>query len=344
MYFDLGFLRIGETSIPLEEDIHTASLIRLRSKTLLKPQTATLCFGKVKNTSGFPDSKFCSVSAVDTNFIGSEPGLMVSNSLAKLGKGRTIPIMVVNHTNQTIRLSKGCVIAKIEPVENDKVRDISSVVKQNVQGETCDWITDVDVPEKYRSSVVNFLRKHGDLLASKDSELGQLGHTKTVKMKINTQGHPRIKLRPYRTPINSREVVDKAVDEMLEANVIRRSNSPWSFPVVIVDKKDGSKRFCVDFRKLNQITKPNSYPLPLIDDILALLGKAKHFTSFDLKSGYWQVLMDESDKEKTAFACHRGLFEFNVMPFGLTSAPAVNSCLLVYKALVILPRHILMIY
>ena len=110
---------------------------------------------------------------------------------------------------------------------------------------------------------------------------------------------------------------------MLKAKVIRRSNSPWSFPVVIVDKKDGSKRFCVDFRKLNQITKPNSYPLPLIDAILALLGKAKYFTSLDLKSGYWQVLMDEKDKEKTAFACHRGLFEFNVMPFGLSNAPAV---------------------
>ena len=103
---------------------------------------------------------------------------------------------------------------------------------------------------------------------------------------------------------------------MLEAGVIRRSKSPWSFPVVIVDKKDGSKRFCVDFRKLNQVTKPNSYPLPLIDDILALLGRAKHFTSLDLKKVYWQVLMDENDKEKTAFACHRGLFEFNVMPFG----------------------------
>ena len=81
--------------------------------------------------------------------------------------------------------------------------------------------------------------------------------------------------------------------------------------------------------KLNQITKPNSYPLPLIDDILALLGRAKYFTSLDLKSGYWQVLMDENDKEKTAFACHRGLFEFNVMPFGLTSAPAVFQELMV---------------
>ena len=110
---------------------------------------------------------------------------------------------------------------------------------------------------------------------------------------------------------------------MLDADVIKRSRSPWSFPVVIVDKKDGNKRFCVDFRKLNQITKKNSYYLPLIDDILALLGKAKFFTSLDLKSGYWQVAIDERDKEKTAFACHKGLFELNVMPFDLSNAPAV---------------------
>ena len=110
---------------------------------------------------------------------------------------------------------------------------------------------------------------------------------------------------------------------MLDADAIRISRSPWSFLVIIVDKKDGSKRFCIDFRKLNQITKKNSYPLPLIDDILALLDKSKFFTSLDLTSGYWQVAMDVKDKEKTAFACHKVLFEFNVMPFGLSNAPAV---------------------
>ena len=142
-------------------------------------------------------------------------------------------------------------------------------------------------------------------------------------MHIDVGVNQSINMRHYRTPIKNREVIDKAIDEMLDADVIRRSRSPWSFPVVIVDKKDGSKRFCIDFRKLNQITKKNSYPLPLIDDILALFGKSKFFTSLDLKSGYWQVAMDVKDKEKTAFACLKGLFEFNVMSFGLSNAPAV---------------------
>ena len=132
-------------------------------------------------------------------------------------------------------------------------------------------------------------------------------------------------MRQYRTPLNNREIIDQAVDEMLEAKIIERSKSPWSFPVVIVDKKDGSKRFCVDFRALNKITKANSYPLPLIDDILALLGKAKYLSSLDLKSGYWQVFVEDNDREKTAFTCHRRLFHFNVMPFGLTTAPGADG-------------------
>lgn len=108
-------------------------------------------------------------------------------------------------------------------------------------------------------------------------------------------------MKPYRTLLNKRQIVDKAIDDMFDAKIIRRSNSPWSFPIVVVDKKDGSKRFCVDFRQLNKVTKFNSYPLPLIDDILALLGGSKYFTTLDLKSGYWQVLVQEKDKEKTAY-------------------------------------------
>ena len=77
-------------------------------------------------------------------------------------------------------------------------------------------------------------------------------------MQIDIGNNVPIKMKPYRTPIKNREVINKAINEMLDADVIRRSRSPWSFPVVILDKKDGSKRFCVDFRKLNQITKENS--------------------------------------------------------------------------------------
>ena len=88
-------------------------------------------------------------------------------------------------------------------------------------------------------------------------------------------------------------------------------------------QKGWGHRFCVDFRALNNITKPLAYPLPLIDDILALLGKSTYFSTLDLRSGYWQVALDEADREKTAFACHVGLYQFRVLPFGLANSPGI---------------------
>ena len=113
------------------------------------------------------------------------------------------------------------------------------------------------------------------------------------------------------------------VQQMLSSNVIRPSTSPWASPVVMVRKKDGSLRFCVDFRQLNAATVKDAHPLPRIDDLLDTLHGAKWFSTLDLKSGYWQVLITEQDKAKTAFRKSSGqLFEFNQVPFGLCNALA----------------------
>ena len=144
-------------------------------------------------------------------------------------------------------------------------------------------------------------------------------------MSIDTEGHPCPKKAPYRTPLKQRALVDQSIDEILEAGIIEKSNSPWGFPIVLVEKKDGSKRFCMDFRALNKVTKSNTYPQPVIDDILAALGTANNFSKLDLKSGYWPVELDDKDKKKAAFVSHRGLFHFNVMPFGVANAPSVFS-------------------
>ena len=98
--------------------------------------------------------------------------------------------------------------------------------------------------------------------------------------------------------------------------------SLWAAPIELVRKKDGSTRFCVDYRKFNSVTRKNSYPLPRIDDTLRALSGATWFSSLDLKSGYWQVGMHPEDREKTAFTTGKGLWQFTVMPFGLCNAPA----------------------
>ncbi|CAF4471434.1 unnamed protein product, partial [Rotaria magnacalcarata] len=97
---------------------------------------------------------------------------------------------------------------------------------------------------------------------------------------------------------------------------------PYAAPVTLQPKKDGSLRFCVDFRQLNSVTVRDVYPIPRIDDTLDQLQAAKYFTSLDLKSGFWQIELDDESRPKTAFITHAGLFQFKVMPFGLTKAPA----------------------
>jgi len=109
----------------------------------------------------------------------------------------------------------------------------------------------------------------------------------------------------------------------LERGIIRESTSPYSAPIVVVDKKTGDRRICIDYRDLNVKIKKNSYPILRQMEIFASFQGAQWFTSLDLASEYWQVSMDEKDKEKTAFIIPLGLFKWNVMPFGLCNAPAI---------------------
>ncbi len=112
------------------------------------------------------------------------------------------------------------------------------------------------------------------------------------------------------------------LDDMLKQGIIKQASGPWSSPVVLVPKKDGTTRFCVDYRRVNNLTKKDAHPLPRIDETLDALTGAKWFSTIDLVSGYWQVEVEPSDREKTAFATPFGLHQFRVMPFGLTNAPS----------------------
>lgn len=107
--------------------------------------------------------------------------------------------------------------------------------------------------------------------------------------------------------------------------IIGRPRFPWSFLIIMIKFRDGTYRLCVDYITLDKVIKLTSYLLPIIDDMLLLIDKCTHSTTMDLKSGYWHVYLDPDSKEKTEFTCHKELFSFNVMPFGINSAPEYSN-------------------
>uniref|UniRef100_A0A131Z524 Tick transposon n=1 Tax=Rhipicephalus appendiculatus TaxID=34631 RepID=A0A131Z524_RHIAP len=178
-------------------------------------------------------------------------------------------------------------------------------------------------------SLPSILARHQAVFAENTAELPG---TNLLQHHIPTGDHSPICVPLRRYAERERAVIAEQVDEMLAAGIIRPSSSPWAAPVVLVKKKNGSWRFCVDYRQLNKCTTPDSYPLPRIDDAVDTVRHCKFFSSLDLRAGYWQINVAEEDKWKTAFRTPSGLYEFNRMPFGLRTAPstfqrAMNSVL-----------------
>ncbi|CAM4593613.1 unnamed protein product, partial [Lepidochelys kempii] len=148
------------------------------------------------------------------------------------------------------------------------------------------------------------------------------GLTERAYHSIDTGNAHPIRVHPYRVSPQAKTAIEREIQDMLQMGVIRPSDSAWASPVVLVPKPDGEIRFCVDYRKLNAVTRPDNYPMPRTDELLEKLGRAQFISTLDLTKGYWQVPLDESAKERSAFITHLGLYEFNVLPFGLRNAPA----------------------
>ncbi|WVZ93886.1 hypothetical protein U9M48_039838, partial [Paspalum notatum var. saurae] len=154
-------------------------------------------------------------------------------------------------------------------------------------------------------------------------ELPGLPPVRAIEFAIDLiPGTAPIAKAPYRMSGKEYDELKKQLDELLEKGFIRDSVSPWGAPVLFVKKKDGTMRMCIDYRDLNAVTIKNKYPLPRIDDLLDRLKGAKHFSKIDLRSGYHQMRIHESNIPKTAFVTRYGHHEFTVVSFGLTNAPA----------------------
>ena len=253
---------------------------------------------------------------------GVPKNILVARTLTGVSSKQELVVEVTNTSPTPTRIHKGTKLATFIPLHQvcviDSVQENTSVSAECGQEPPKVDLTGTNLLPEEQSELLHLLATYSNLFVS-DKE--QLGRTSVVKHSIETSGYP-IRQPVRRLPESTRGAVDQEVQKMLKQGVIRPSTSPWSSPVVLVRKKDGSWRFCVDYRKVNSVTHRDAYPLPRIDATLDSLAGSKFFTTLDLASGYWQVELDEEAKEKTAFSIPSGHFEFNVMPFGLTNAPA----------------------
>jgi transposase InsO family protein len=254
--------------------------------------------------------------------------------------GTRLPVEILNPTDEEVTLYKYTnlgLLHKISdekdiiemPSDEDQVAKVHLEPSPNIRPEDTTplpdeiekLVNDIEVPltPNQQTKVRQMLHRNLRIFSTSDEPYGR---TDLVQHEIETDSQTPIKQAVRRVPIHLRDESRQEVSKMLKAGIVQPSNSPWASPVVLVRKKDGTIRFCIDYRKLNDVTKKDSYPLPRIDESLDSLGKARYFTTLDLASGYWQIGLTDEAKEKSAFCTPQGLFEFIVMPFGLTNAPA----------------------
>ena len=276
-------------------------------------------------------------------------GLQMVDVVLPPSKDGIVQVSLVNHLGITQKLEKGTEVGRAQPVEvinkadkevnncfnegsvSSSVKTIDSRAKipapMNVTQRKAklveymgNGLAGSNLTTKEHQQVLSFLENYNDVFSLGE---GDRGETDLIEMTIETGSAAPRKQAVRRTPFAVRHEIAVQLQKMLEQKVIQPTSSLWASPIVLVRKKDGSLRFCVNYRSLNSVTKPDCFPLPRIDDMLDQLGNMKYFSTLDLASGYWQVKVNDMSKEKTAFVTQHGLFEFRVMPFGLMNAPAV---------------------
>ncbi|CAG9134394.1 unnamed protein product [Plutella xylostella] len=262
------------------------------------------------------------------NFKEFCPGVRMPTAIVECNNGYATTI-IQNLTDKDITIGITRPFLTSDFIE-DTLCDVNYTTQQNIE---IDKILEQNLYNKLRLDhmtdeerirIQNLCIQYKDIFYCEDLPLT---FTSQVKHQIRTKNEDPIYVKPYRLAPAQTEEINRQVQKLLKDDVIRESHSPWCAPVHLVPKRSDASgeikyRMVIDYRRLNDLTTDDKYPLPNITDLFDKLGKSTYFSTIDLASGYHQIELEESDKQKTAFSTQHGHFEFQRMPFGLKTAPA----------------------
>ena len=325
-----------------KRELPGCNLLETLGRQQIEPYSISHLKVQPRNRSYNKSKGCCIITPLNTSILfENQPGLMSHSISVNKDRGPYI-LPIINNTGHTFKVKDKLIVGFIEQFSDmDKARQMSTQVygdnSKYLQTDSRNTTTDVynlntsskvdhsyniglDISSTQSKSLITLLDKNNNLFVDNIKDLTQ---TNILQATFDTGGSPPIKQRPYKNPLARQHKLDEQINEMLEAGIVSPSSSPWSSPVVIVPKRDGTQRICIDYRKINQVLVKDSHPLPRIDDIFATLGNSKYFSTLDLKSGYHQISVAPKDREKTAFCTRTSLYEFNRLPFGLASGPGI---------------------
>lgn len=261
---------------------------------------------------------------VPDNHSLAESGVILANSIVQVNEF-LIPVSIMKPEYSQCILRRGTRLGTLERlnISESYCEDVRMISKCKEDHQPSnDPLAELKIgplPRDEKEKLMEVIKEYSDVFSKSKMDVGC---TQLLQHKIDTGDSAPIASAPRRIPTALEEKVDKLVDELLAHDIIRPSESPWNSPIVIVAKKNGDIRLCVDYRRLNSVTKRAVFPIPATQQLLDCLSGSSYFSTLDLSQGYHQVLMDDDDIQKTAFATRRGQFEYKRMPFGLSTAPA----------------------
>src|ERR1700733_12146728 len=254
-----------------------------------------------------------------------DSGLMVSSTLLP-PRTVNLTVRVLNPINREIYLSEGqsCMVEEVKLETNNSAHAPPTEIEKEVETVLAPLWSNVaeNTPTTIRQKLRTLLIKHHRAFSLNEKDMG---FTDIIQHEIDTGNEAPVRQPLRRQPLNLLPMIDEQVEQMLAQNIVEPSISDWASNVVMVRKKDGTPRFCTDYRAVNLKTRKDAYPLPLIGESLDTLAGARWFSTFDLRAGYHQLAVHPKNRHKTAFVTRQGSFQFRVVPFGLCNSPASFS-------------------